>query len=111
VDSNGTDGFKSAGIAYLNRYGIIHRDIRQENGLALVVDDEVVKVCDFGLCRQAENTKMFAYKHKRDVRERIGTHHQNLIPAQLIVVVEALEISGASAYWSVRFQGESFSLM
>lgn len=50
-------GIVSADIGYLNRCVIVHRDISQENGLALVVDDEVAEVCDFGIWGQAEKTK------------------------------------------------------
>lgn len=33
---------------YLNQQGIIHRDLKFEN---VLIKDEVIKICDFGLAR------------------------------------------------------------
>ena len=42
-----------AGIYFLHKNGFIHRDIKPEN--LLIGDDNILKICDFGWCVQANN--------------------------------------------------------
>ena len=44
-----------SGLYFLHKNGFIHRDIKPEN--LLVSDDNILKICDFGWCVQADDTQ------------------------------------------------------
>lgn len=45
----------SDGLAYLHEKGVVHGDVKPSN--ILVTEDHSVKICDFGLSRQADATR------------------------------------------------------